>query len=133
MIAGLVHHGSRFRNITYYPVTLQVRIIEIEGYTSKKPQDIWTSMDASFSRWLGYSLATSGFCWGLASVFGVLIVRSFELALYFLVLHYCFCLKKKKTLGIFARKSHGKRNSSILSTTILCALFRTRRLTVDKC
>lgn len=53
MAAGLVHPDSHFRNIIYDPVTLQLTSIDIEGYTSEKPQDI--SMDASLSKWFGYS------------------------------------------------------------------------------
>lgn len=44
--AGLVHQDAEFRNIVYNPVTLQVRIIDIEipQYERYKPQDVWISI-----------------------------------------------------------------------------------------
>lgn len=118
MAAGLVLPDAHFRNIIYDPVTLQVRIIDIEGYTSGKPQDVWASMDASFSKWFGYDLATSGFWWGLTSIVNVFIERPFEWPLYVLVLHYCFCLVKKKLLETFVRKFEAKRKSSIIPSIL---------------
>lgn len=115
MAAGLVHPDPDFRNIIYNPTTLQVRIIDIEGYTYKKPQDIWAHMDSGFAKWFGYNLATSGFWWGLTSIISVLLEHPFDQALYFLVLHYCFCLMKKKMLETFARRFHKRRKSPILS------------------
>lgn len=120
MAAGLVHPDSHFRNIIYDPVTLQVRIIDIEGFTRKKPQNIWASMDASFSRWFGYNLATSSFWWGLTSIISVLIERPFELELYLLVLHCCFCMMKKKTLEIFAPRVHEISSKGVQKEIILC-------------
>ncbi|OJJ80988.1 uncharacterized protein ASPGLDRAFT_50974 [Aspergillus glaucus CBS 516.65] len=54
--AGLVHQDAEIRNIIYNPVTLQVRIIDIEipQYERYKPQDppgMQNSFDRSIIRW----------------------------------------------------------------------------------
>lgn len=100
MAAGLVHQDAEFCNTVYNPVTLQVRIIDIEllRYETYKPQDAWVSMDASFSRFFKFKIRTSGLHWGLFSITNILIKHPQNLSLYLLVLHYCFCLMKKKTM-----------------------------------
>lgn len=106
LAAGLVHQDPDFRNLVYDPDTLRVWIINFdqEKREDEKPEDVWAFMDGDFSEHFDYHYAPSGFRWGLICTYKALLERPFELSLYILVLHHCFCLVKKKMIERLTHK-----------------------------
>lgn len=95
-----------FEIFAYDPATLQVRTIDIDTpeYPGEKLQDVWALMDLNFSTFFHYR-KNCKFAWGLCSIINVLMEQPWNLSLYLLILHYFFCLVKKKILETLTRKS----------------------------
>lgn len=113
LASGLNHPDLTPRNIVYYPDTLKVRVIDIAPlqYTTRKPPGIWLNFDAELYYEFNYKEETFNFWWGSTRVFKAFMVRPWDLALYLIVLRFCFALVVKR----FVTRKEGKFGEKKLS------------------
>lgn len=96
--AGFAHQDFDFRNVVYDPVTLDVRLIDIEpsGGSGCSPRDLWEFLDGSSQDSFMWQEKDMTFTWGLSHVVRLKMSKLFSFPFLLLVIQFCYYLVKKK-------------------------------------